>query len=118
MTNPSNTDEYLESLSPGQKTTLERVRKAIQATAPDAVESISYGMPAFKYKKKPLIYFGAFKDHLSIFPTAEPAAALRDKLKDFKMSKGTVQFTVEKPLSDGLIRELVQFRMAIIDSEV
>ena len=108
-------DDYLANIQPAQKVALEHVRFVIKQTVPDAEETIGYGMPAFKYKNKPLMYFAAFTNHMSIFPTAGPAEALKDKLAGFTTSKGTVQFTLEKPLPDELITELLRLRTATID---
>ena len=108
-------DTYFEGVTPAQRKVLEHIRKVIKQTVPDTEEVISYGMPTFKYKKKNLIHFAAFKDHLSVFPTVEPMDQLGDKLKSYRTSKGTLQFTADKPIPDSLIRELVLIRTQIID---
>jgi uncharacterized protein YdhG (YjbR/CyaY superfamily) len=107
-------DEYLANVDAPKKAALEHIRKLVHQVVPEAEESISYGMPAFKYKGKPLIYFAAFADHLSIFPTSTPIAELKDKLEEFKTGKGTIQFTLEKPVPDALIKELLAVRVADI----
>jgi uncharacterized protein YdhG (YjbR/CyaY superfamily) len=101
-------DDYLKKADPVQRDALEHVRSVIKQIAPDAEEVITYGMPGFKYNGKYLISFAGFKDHMSVFPGADPVATLADKLKPFKTSKGTVQFTLEKPLPDDLLIEIVQ----------
>ncbi len=107
-------DEYLRHVEPLQNKELERVRKIIKEVAPDVEETISWGMPTFKYKGKNLIHFAAFKNHMSLFP-----GALRDEIKDklegYTLSKGTIQFTVEHPLQESIIKELVRSRVAGID---
>jgi uncharacterized protein YdhG (YjbR/CyaY superfamily) len=100
-------DDYLATVPEPQKSELERVRKIIRQTAPEAQEVMTYGMPGFTYKGKYLISFAAFKDHMSVFPGAEPIVLLKNQLKDYKISKGTVQFTLEHPLSESLIRHMV-----------
>jgi uncharacterized protein YdhG (YjbR/CyaY superfamily) len=107
-------DEYLKGLSEPQRQALEHVRQIVHKTAAEAVEVITYGMPGFKYKGKYLISFGAFKDHLSVFPGAEPIDSLKAQLKDYKLSKGTIQFTLEHPLPDAVIKELVRGSVARI----
>jgi uncharacterized protein YdhG (YjbR/CyaY superfamily) len=82
---------------------------------PEATESISYAIPTFKYKNQPLLYYAAFKDHMSLFPTPGPAEQLDEKLADYKVSKGTIKFTLENPLSDLLITDIVHARLAEID---
>lgn len=103
-------DEYLKVVAEPQKAQLERVRKIVRQLVPEAEEVISYGMPGFTYKNKYLMGYAAFKDHLSLFPTSAPVEALKAKLKDFKLSKGTIQFTVAKPVPETLIQELVKIR--------
>ena len=71
-------------------------------------------MPTFKYNGRPLLYYAGFKDHMSIFPTPEPAEILRDKLKGYKISKGTIQFTLKNPMPDKLLLEIVHLRLADI----
>lgn len=108
-------DEYLEGLPSAQRATLTHIRKVIKETVPESEEVISYGMPTFKYKKKNLIHFAAFKDHLSVFPTVEPMDKLVEKLAPYRTGKGTLQFSDNAPLPDEIIRELVLLRKQIID---
>jgi len=105
---------YLSQVDPEKRAVLEHIRSLVKKQVPEAEESISYGMPTFKYKSKPLVYYAAFKDHLSIFPTPEPAEAFKEQLKDFKTSKGTIQFTVDHQLPDQLISDLVAHRLQLI----
>lgn len=93
---------------------LQRIRKLIRSHVPDVTEQISYGMPAFKYNGKYLIAYWAFKNHLSLFPGAEALAAFADELGDHATSKGTVQFTLDDPISDELIRKIIDLRVAAI----
>jgi uncharacterized protein YdhG (YjbR/CyaY superfamily) len=109
-------DEYLANVPPAQKTELERIRAIIKQVAPDAEEVITYSMPGFKYKGKYLISYAAFKDHMSLFPGAEPVGVLKDTLKDNVTGKGTIQFTLEEPLSDETIKEIVHLSMGRIDT--
>ena len=109
-------DEYLQNVAPAEKAELERIRKIIHDTAPVAEEVITYAMPGFKYKGKYLISFAAFKDHLSVFPGSEPVGVLKDKLKDNITGKGTIQFTLDKPLSEEVIREIVELSVARIEA--
>lgn len=108
-------DVYLDKVNPKQRAELERVRKTIKWLVPDAVETISYGMPVFKYKNKYLVGFAPFKNHMSIFPGPGPIESLGDKLSGYVISKGTVQFTLDKPLSDKLLQEIIAARIKEID---
>ncbi len=110
----SSIDEYLETVAPNQKAALERVRVFVKKTVPEAEESISYGMPAFKYHKKPLLYYAAFKDHMSIFPTTGPIKTLANKLEGFTVTKGTIHFTEKQALPDALLKEILLTRVADI----
>ena len=110
-------DEYLQNVEPKQKAELEKIRAFVHDQVPEAEEVISYGMPAFKYKGNYLIGFAAFKDHMSVFPTPEPIEALKDDLRDFQTSKGTVLFTLEHPLSLEAVGKLVDERMKIINKQ-
>lgn len=109
-------DDYLKNVSESGRAELERVRRIINETAPEAEEVITYGMPGFKYKKKYLIAFAEFKDHLSVFPGSAPTAELKEQLTEFKTSKGTIQFTVDKPLPKDIIQQLVTSRVKSIDA--
>ena len=107
-------DDYLNKLSSVQRTELERIRVIVKEIAPDSEETLSYGVPTFKVKKQPLVYIGVFKNHMSLFPTSGPTKALKDKLKDFDVSKGTIRFTIEKPIPEKLIKEILHIRLADI----
>jgi uncharacterized protein YdhG (YjbR/CyaY superfamily) len=84
-------------------------------TVPNAEDSIGYGMPVLRYKGKYLIGFAPFKDHMSVFPGSEAIEALKPKLGAHKLAKGTVQFTLDAPLPDDIITEMVKIRVADID---
>jgi uncharacterized protein YdhG (YjbR/CyaY superfamily) len=100
-------DEYLASVPKPARGVLARMRDLIRSALPsETVETISYGMPAFK-SKKVLVWFGGFKDHCSLFPTATVVAEFRDELEGFAISKGTVRFPLDKPLPASLIKKMV-----------
>ncbi len=107
-------EDYLNKLKAPQRAELQRVRKLIQQTEPEATECITYGMPGFKLAGKYLIAYAAFKEHLSIFPGAEAIAELDPQLSGFTTSKGTIQFTLEHPLSDELIKNVIRSRAKAI----
>lgn len=112
---PKNIDEYLSGVPEPAHSTLQKIRAAIRAAAPEATETISYGMPAFKYKG-PLMAFAAFSNHCSLFPmSGSVIAAFRKELKGFYTSKGTLRFPVDKPLSAVLVKKMVKARVAEIE---
>jgi uncharacterized protein YdhG (YjbR/CyaY superfamily) len=106
-------DKYLEGVPEPARTTLSKVRAMIRSVVPpEATETISYGMPAFKYKG-PLVAYAAFTDHCSLFPmNSSLIKAYQDELRHFKTSKGTIQFAMDKPLSAALVKKLVKARIA------
>lgn len=109
-------NDYLSKIKEPQKSALQHISDVISQVAPDATEAISYGMPGYKYKGKYLITFAAFKNHLSIFPGAHAIEALQNDLSEFKQSKGTVQFTVEKPIPDAVLKKIVKVRIDDINA--
>ncbi len=110
-------DEYLQHTSSAEKAELQRIREIIHQAAPEATEVITYRMPGFTYNGKYIISFAAFKDHLSIFPGSDPVGKLKDKLKNNITGKGTIQFTLDQPLSEEVIQEIVHLCMARVDSK-
>jgi uncharacterized protein YdhG (YjbR/CyaY superfamily) len=112
---PKTVDEYLDALSEEQRRALQKVRETIKAAAPEAAESISYGIPGYKFKGRPLIHFGAAKSHCAIYGAAI-ARADTDKLKGYDTSKGTIRFSSDKPLPAALVEKLVNARMAEIEA--
>jgi uncharacterized protein YdhG (YjbR/CyaY superfamily) len=109
---PKSVDEYLAAVPEPARTTLSKIRATIRsAVPPDTVEVISYRIPMYKYKGM-LLGFAAFDKHCSLFPGASPIEELRDELKNYTTSKGTIRFPVDKPLPATLIRKLVKARVA------
>jgi uncharacterized protein YdhG (YjbR/CyaY superfamily) len=107
---PKTVDEYLAALPEEVRTVLIKLRKTIKSTAPKAEEAISYGMPAYK-NHGALVYFAAFKNHCSFFPGSSQVVKLYDELKSFKTAKGTIQFTIDKPLPVTIVKNIVKARM-------
>ncbi len=103
---------YLRAVPPAPRAVLQKLRKTIKAAAPEATEVISYGIPGYKYHGM-LVYFATFKNHCSLFGVGTALMkAHRKALAPYKMSKGTIQFTVDKPLPMALVRKLVKARIA------
>ncbi len=115
---PKTVDEYLARVPATARAALCKMRATIQSVLPpDASETISYRIPAFKSSKGVVVWFAAFSDHLSLFPTASVIAAFKDGLKSFYPSKGTIHFPVGKPLPVALIKRLVKTRVAQLESK-
>jgi uncharacterized protein YdhG (YjbR/CyaY superfamily) len=103
-------DAYIASFPRETQKLLEQMRKTIKKAAPMAEEKISYGMPAYRLQRY-LLYFGAFKNHISLFPTAAGIKGFKKKLKGYTVSKGTIQFPYEKPLPLDLIADITKLRV-------
>jgi len=113
-TSPKSIDDYLAGVPEPARGTLQRVRAAIRsALPPGATETISYKIPAFKHGEI-IIWFAAFANHCSIFPTARIIEQFKNDLKPFTISKGTIQFPIDKPLPASLLKKMVKGRLAQI----
>ncbi len=112
---PRNIDEYLAGIPEPARTTLSKIRAVIRsAVPPEATETISYRIPAFKHNEV-LIWFAAFSDHCSLFPTAAVMEAFKKELAPYRTSKGTIHFPTDKPLPTSLLKRLVKAR--VVQSE-
>ena len=114
---PKNVEEYFAGIPEPARSTLNKLRAAIRsAVPPEATETISYRIPAFKYKGV-LVWFAAFSNHCSLFPTAAVVEAFKNKLKGFSTSKGTIHFPIDEPLPVALVKKLVKARVAQVESK-
>jgi len=114
---PNTVDAYLASVPEPARSTLNKVRAGIRAVVPaETTEVISYRIPAFRYKGV-LVWYAAFSDHCSLFPTASVIKKFQDDLKNFRVSKGTIHFPVDKPLPAALLKRMVKARIAEIESK-
>lgn len=107
---PGTIDEYIGNFPEKVRKLLEQMRATVREAAPDAVEKISYQMPAFALNGI-LVYFGAFKNHIGFFPTASGVEAFSKELSAYAVSKGTVRFPLDKPLPLELINKIVRFKV-------
>jgi uncharacterized protein YdhG (YjbR/CyaY superfamily) len=113
----SSFDEYLAPLSAAEQAELERIRRFVLRVVPEAEEGTSYGLPALKYRNRPLLGVRAGKNHLSVFPfSPEAVEAARESLAGFDLSKGTVRFTPDKPLPEAALEQLLHHRLQEIES--
>ena len=113
-TKPKTIDEYLARVPEPGHSTLQKIRATIRSVVPrDTAETISYGIPAFRHKEV-LIWFAAFADHCSLFPTGAMIEKFKDELKGYTISKGTIQFPLNKPLAASLVKRMIKARVAYI----
>jgi uncharacterized protein YdhG (YjbR/CyaY superfamily) len=110
---PKTIDEYLAGVPEPARSTLKKIRATIRsAVPPEATETISYRIPTFRYKGA-LVAFAAFSNHCSFFPMgASVLDAFENELKGFRTSKGTLHFSLDKPLPAALVKKLVKARIA------
>ena len=109
---PKTIDDYLARLPHDQRAALQKLRRAIQAAAPKAVECISYQIPAFRQGRM-LVGFGAARNHCAFYPMSSSiVAAHKNELEGYDTSKSTIRFPAEKPLPAGLVKKLVKARLA------
>lgn len=111
MIKAKNVDEYIAAFPKKQQQLLKQIRKTIKTAAPTAEESISYGMPAYKYMARPLVYFGGYENHIGFYATPTGNIIFKKDLAAYKTGKGSIQFPVDKPLPLALITRIVKYRL-------
>jgi uncharacterized protein YdhG (YjbR/CyaY superfamily) len=114
---PKTVDEYLAAVPEPARSTLQKMRAVIWSVLPsEAIETISYGMPSFKFKGS-LIWYAAFSDHCSVFPTAAVINEFKSELKNFEISKGTIRIPLGQPLPASLLKKMVKKRLAQVEKK-
>jgi uncharacterized protein YdhG (YjbR/CyaY superfamily) len=114
---PKTVEEYLARVPEPAHGTLVKIRATIRSAVPaEATEALSYGIPAFKYKGV-LVWYAAFAKHCSLFPTAAVIDKFKNELKSYSISKGTIQFPVNKPLPAALVKKIMKARVAQVESK-
>ena len=108
---PTTIDEYISTFPDNTQAILEKVRQAIHKAAPDAVETMSYGMPTFDLNGKHLVFFAGWKHHISLYPLPAGDEAFQQKISQYKRAKGTIQFPLDKPLPYDLVEKIVTLLM-------
>lgn len=109
---PSTVDDYLAELPEAPRAALEQLRETIKAAAPEATESIAYGMPAFRQGGRFLVSYAAYKNHCSLYPASEAVMdALGEELKPHFSGKGTIRFQADRPLPAALVKRIVEIRL-------
>lgn len=105
-------DQYILQFPEETRDILNKIRALIKENVPDAIESIAYGMPAYKLNKKPLVYFAAYKTHIGFYATPSGHEAFKEELSKYKQGKGSVQFSLNQPIPYDLIMRMVKFRVS------
>ncbi|SFS47223.1 DUF1801 domain-containing protein [Sphingobacterium wenxiniae] len=107
---PNSVDEYIAQFDTAAQKLLEKLRQRIRKAAPEATETMSYQMPTFRQKGN-LIHFALSKNHLGVYPGPEAIEAFQEQLHEFKTSKGTIQFPLDKEIPDEIIEAIVYFNL-------
>ena len=103
--------EYMATLPDDRRAVMEQLRSTIRAAAPEATETISYNMPAFRLNGRFLVSYEAFKRHYSLFPwTDQMVAELGDAVKPYAVGKGTLRFPADQPIPLDLVSRIVEVR--------
>src|SRR4029450_9658585 len=112
MAAPTTVEEYLAALPDEPRAALEKLRRTIKAAVPDAIETISYQMPAFKAHGRFVVWYAAFKDHCSLFPASKAVmVAHGEALKPYFSGKGTLRVLAERPIPAALVKKIVKTRI-------
>ncbi len=104
-------DEYISPFPEKIQAVLEKVRQAIQKAAPEAAETISYGIPTFNLNGKHLVFFAGWKQHISLYPIPAGDEAFQQELAHYKRAKGTIQFPIDKPIPYDFVEKIVTLLM-------
>jgi uncharacterized protein YdhG (YjbR/CyaY superfamily) len=107
-------DEYIADFPENVAIILNKIRNCIQQSAPNAKETISYNMPAFK-QKKVLVYFAAFKNHIGFYALPSGNKAFQEEISKYKIGKGSIQFPLNDEIPYKLIKKIVEFRVKEIN---
>ena len=110
MKTAASVDEYIAAAEPKMKKALKDIRKTIKSAAPKAEEVISYQIPGYKYHGM-LVFFAAWKNHISFYPAPWGADALKKEMSAYEGSKGTIKFPLDKPMPLTLIKKMVKYRI-------
>lgn len=104
-------DGYIAKQSKSVQPILKKLRTLIRKTAPKADESISYGLIGYKLNKKPLVYFGAWKNHIGFYATPSGNVAFKKEIAPYKKAKGSVNFPLDEKIPYALIAKMVTYRV-------
>lgn len=103
-------DDYIAQFPPATQEKLYQLRKVIRQAAPFASEKISYQMPTFFYHGN-LVHFAAYQKHIGFYPTPPVILVFQEELSVYQTSKGAIQFPLDQPIPEDLVRRIVQFRV-------
>jgi len=109
--------DYIAALEGAERDVIERIRARAVSLVPEAVEGVSYGMPALRYRDSPLLSVMSVKGHMGLYPFSPPVvSAVAGELEGYSLSKGTIRFTPEHPLPDSVVDRVILLRRDEIDT--
>jgi uncharacterized protein YdhG (YjbR/CyaY superfamily) len=106
-----NVDEYISFQTKEIQNNLKKLRMTIKSAAPEAIEIISYGMPAYKIHGRILLYFAVHTNHIGLYAMPSAIVFFKKELEGYETSKGTIRFPHDKPIPFGLIRKIIKYRV-------
>jgi uncharacterized protein YdhG (YjbR/CyaY superfamily) len=115
MKKPENIDEFISEFDAETQEKLRQLRRTITESAPDAIETINYGIPTFKLNGKNLVHFSAYKTHIGFYPGAQAIEHFKTDFASYKTSKGTVQFPLDKPVPLDLVKKVTLYLASAMD---
>lgn len=108
---PATVDAYIATLAPEVQAVLQKIRATIREAAPEAEESVSYGIAAFTLLGRPLLYFAGFKGHTSVYPAPLRHPAFEARLAPYASGAGTAKFALGQPVPYDLLRDVARHRV-------
>lgn len=112
MKNSQNIDDFISQFDSKIQEKLQSIRQVVTKTAPNATETINYGIPTFKLKGKNLVHFSAYKTHIGFYPGAAAIKFFKEDFAGYKTSKGTVQFPLDIPVPLDLVEKVTLYRVS------
>lgn len=113
----SEVSAYFAALAPGSRRELRKVRAVVRSIAPSATELISYRIPTFKLGGKPLLYYAAWKDQISLYPVTAKIRRALPEIRRYETHKGTIRFPLDRPVPISLVKRIVKARVTELTSK-
>lgn len=116
MAKPTAIDDYINTFPEPAREILAKIRAIISDVAPEAAETIKYGIPTFVLREN-LVHFGGYKNHIGFYPTPSAIEAFKEALSRYQFAKGSIKFPLDQPIPFDLIEKMVRFRVKELTSK-